>query len=50
MEMVNSLTAKIIGWLDQIFSWANQYSNLLIYGVVAMMVAKMLKVKLNIGK
>lgn len=48
--MVDNLTNKIIAWLDQIFTWANQYSNLLIYGVVAMMVAKMLKVKLNLGK
>jgi hypothetical protein len=48
-NMLNNLTNKTIGWVDQIFGWAGQYSNLLIYGVVAMMVAKLAKLKINIG-
>lgn len=48
--MIDNLTNKIISWIDQMFSFAGKYSNLLIYGVVAMMIAKMMKVKLNIGK
>lgn len=48
--MIDNLTNKTIGWVDQVFSWANQYSNLLIYGVVAMMIAKMMKINLKLGK
>jgi hypothetical protein len=48
--MIDQLTSKVIGWIDQIFSFANKYSDLLIYGVIAMMIAKMAKFKVKIGK
>jgi hypothetical protein len=49
-NQIDTITNKTISWVDQIFGFANKYSNLLIYGVVAMMVAKMLKVNLKVGK
>lgn len=50
MNAIDNLTNKTIGWIDQVFSFANKYSNLLIYGVVAMMIAKMMKINLRVGK
>jgi hypothetical protein len=48
--MIDQLTSKVIGWIDQIFTFGNKYSDLLIYGVIAMMIAKMAKFKIKIGK
>lgn len=50
MNQIDQLTGKTISWIDQVFAFFNKYSNLLVYGVVAMMVAKMMKVNLRIGK
>jgi hypothetical protein len=47
---IDQLIAKVIEWVDYGVTFVKQYSGLIVYGVVAMMVAKMLKVKLNIGK
>lgn len=50
MNQIDNLTNKTISWIDQVFSFANRYSDLIVYGVVAMMIAKMAKFKVNIGK
>lgn len=50
MNQIDNLTNKTIGWIDQVFSFVNRYSNLIVYGVVAMMVAKMAKFNFKIGK
>jgi hypothetical protein len=47
---IDNMMSKSIGWIDQIFSFATRYSDILIYGVVAMMFAKLMKVNLKIGK
>jgi hypothetical protein len=46
---IDTLTNKTVGWVDSIFSFFNNYSNLLVYGVVAMMVAKLMKFKFSFG-
>jgi hypothetical protein len=48
--MIDELTGKVIGWVDQVVSFGNRYSDLLIYGIIAMMIAKMAKFKIKIGK
>jgi hypothetical protein len=50
--MIDTMISKVVGWVDQIFVFAKQYSSLLVWGVVAMMVAKFMKVnlKVNAGK
>lgn len=50
MNQIDNLTNKTISWIDQVFIFVNKYSNLIVYGVVAMMIAKMAKFKINIGK
>lgn len=47
--MVDNLLSKVIGWIDQLFNFGNNYSGLLVWGFVAMMVAKFLKVNLRVG-
>ncbi len=49
MNQIDNLTNKTISWVDQGFSFFNKYSSLLVYGVVAMMIAKMAKFKINLG-
>lgn len=46
---VDLLTNKTISWVDQVFGFANKYSNLIVYGVVAMMIAKLAKFKITLG-
>lgn len=46
---INALTNKSISWIDQIFGFMGQYSSLLVYGVLAMMIAKMAKFKVTLG-
>lgn len=48
-DNINLLTQKTVGWVDQVFGFASQYSSLIVYGVVAMMVAKLAKFKISIG-
>lgn len=48
MNQIDNLTSKTISWVDQGFTFFNKYSSLLVYGVVAMMIAKMAKFKFNI--
>jgi hypothetical protein len=50
LNQIDNLTSKTISWVDQGFSFFNKYSSLLVYGVVAMMIAKFAKVNLRIGK
>lgn len=50
MNQIDNLTNKTISWVDQGFSFFNKYSNLLVYGVVAMMIAKFAKVNVRVGK
>lgn len=47
MNYIDVLISKTVGWIDQMFSFVNQYSNIIVYGVLAMMVAKMMKLKIN---
>lgn len=49
-NQIDTLTTKTISWVDQVFTFFNKYSSLLVYGVVAMMIAKMAKINLKIGK
>jgi hypothetical protein len=46
---IDNLTNKTISWVDQIFGFMQQYSNILVYGVVALMVAKLAKFKISLG-
>lgn len=50
MNYIDTIMQKVISWIDQVFSFANRYSDLIVYGVVAMMIAKVAKFKINIGK
>jgi hypothetical protein len=50
MNYVDTLISKMISWVDYGVSFVKQYSNLIVYGVVAMMVAKLMKINLKIGK
>jgi hypothetical protein len=50
LNQIDNLTSKTISWVDQGFAFFNKYSSLLVYGVVAMMIAKFAKVNLRIGK
>lgn len=47
MNYIDVLISKTVSWIDQVFSFANQYSNIIVYGVFAMMLAKVLKLKIN---
>lgn len=47
MNYIDVLISKTVSWIDQIFSFGNKYSNIIVYGVLAMMVAKMAKLKIN---
>lgn len=49
MNQIDNLTNKTISWVDQGFAFFNKYSSLLVYGVVAMMVAKLMKINLKLG-
>lgn len=48
--MVDQFFGKVVGWIDQAFSFVNKYSDLFVYGFIAMMVAKLAKFKIKIGK
>jgi hypothetical protein len=47
---IDNMMNKSISWIDQIFAFASRYSDILIYGVVAMMFAKLMKINLRVGK
>ena len=49
MNQIDNLTSKTISWVDQGFAFFNKYSSLLVYGVVAMMIAKFAKVNVKLG-
>lgn len=48
--MVDKMFAQVIDWIDAGFDFLQKYSNVIVWGVVAMMVAKLAKFKINIGK
>jgi hypothetical protein len=48
-NQIDNLTNKTISWVDQGFSFFNKYSSLLVYGVVAMMMAKLMKFNIKMG-
>lgn len=48
--MVNTLLQKVVNWIDEGFSFLQNYSNIIVWGIVAMMIAKMAKFKVKIGK
>lgn len=50
MNAIDTVISKVIGWIDDLFSFGKQYSDLLVFGVLAMMVAKFMKVQLKVGK
>lgn len=41
---------KSISWIDQMFAFVMRYSDLFVYGFVAMMFAKLMKFNFKIGK
>jgi hypothetical protein len=47
---IDTVMNKSISWIDQIFAFAMKYSDLLIYGVIAMMFAKLMKFNIKVGK
>lgn len=47
--MVDGMINKVVGWVDQVVIFVKQYSSLLVWGILAMMVAKFMKVKLNVN-
>jgi hypothetical protein len=53
MQMVNALIEKLISWVDAIFGWfgfySNKYSQLLVYGLLLFIAAKIFKVKANVN-
>jgi hypothetical protein len=46
---IDTMMGKTVSWIDQIFSFVNRYSDLFVYGFVAMMIAKMAKFNFKIG-
>lgn len=48
--MVDTLLGKTVDWIDQGVGFIMKYSDLFIWGVVAMMVAKVAKFNVKIGK
>lgn len=48
--MVDQMFSKVVDWIDQAFTFMQRYSDIIIWGVVAMMVAKLAKFKIKIGK
>jgi|GraSoiStandDraft_45_1057281.scaffolds.fasta_scaffold34858_6 hypothetical protein len=46
---IDNLTNNSISWLTQVFSFGNAYSSLLVWGVFAVMVSKLVKFKVNLG-
>lgn len=46
---IDLLTSKTVSWIDQVFTFANKYSDLIVWGVLAMMVAKLAKFKIAMG-
>lgn len=48
--MVDRLFAQVVDWIDAGFTFLQKYSGIIVWGVVAMMIAKLAKFKINIGK
>jgi hypothetical protein len=54
MAILTTLINKIMAWVDSLFSifgnYSKDYSKWIVYIVAGLVLAKMLKIKLNIGK
>lgn len=46
---IDNLTNNTISWIGQLFNFGNAYSSLLVWGVFAIMVSKLVKFKVNFG-
>jgi hypothetical protein len=46
---IDTLTNKTVSWIDTIINLGSKYSSLLVWGVLAMMVAKMAKFNVKMG-
>lgn len=46
---INNLTNSSIQWISQLFSFGNAYSSLLVWGIFAVMMSKLVKFKVNFG-
>jgi hypothetical protein len=47
MNYIDTMMSKTISWIDQMFSFVNQYSQLFVYGFIFLMAAKLFKIKIN---
>lgn len=54
MEMINMMVNKISAWIDSLFQffgfYSERYSGLIVYGFLALILAKIFKIKLNYTK
>lgn len=46
-DNINLLTTKTVSWVDQGFSFVNKYSDLFVWGFVAIMASKLFKVHIG---
>lgn len=46
---IDNLTNGTISWINQLFSFGSSYQSLLVWGVLAIMVSKLFKFKINFG-
>ena len=49
-DYIGTMMGKSISWIDQGISFVMRYSDLFVYGFVAMMVAKLVKFNVRLGK
>lgn len=54
MELINVMINKLVSWIDNLFSlfgfYSERYSGLLVWGFVAIMFAKIFKIKFSYSK
>ena len=49
-DYVDTMMGKSISWIDQGINFVMRYSDLFVYGFVAMMFAKLVNFKVKVGK
>jgi hypothetical protein len=49
-DYIGTMMNKSISWIDQIVAFVMKYSDLFVYGFVAMMLAKVVKFNVKVGK
>lgn len=50
MNYIDQILSNVVKWINEMFSFVKRYSDIFVWGFVAMMVAKLLKVKINYTK